>query len=86
MQPAPLDSNDDIGRSLFTTPNVPSDRLILLRTAFDKLLVDPAFLTDAERLNLPLATKSGEEVQNIVRGTFDIPPTALAKVVELSHP
>ena len=35
---------------------------------------------------LPLATKTGDEVQSIVSGTFDIPPTALAKVLELSNP
>jgi tripartite-type tricarboxylate transporter receptor subunit TctC len=81
-----LDSNDEIGRSLFTTPNVPADRLALLRTAFDKILVDAEFLAEAERLKLPLATKSGAELEKIVQGTFDIPPAALAKVLELSHP
>jgi hypothetical protein len=81
-----LNSNDDVGRSLFTTPNVPPDRLVLLRAAFDKLLIDRDFLADAERLKLPLAAKSGDEVENIVRGTFDIAPTALANVLELSKP
>jgi tripartite-type tricarboxylate transporter receptor subunit TctC len=81
-----LDSNDEIGRSLFTTPNVPADRVASLRTAFDKMLLDPDFLAEAKRLYLPLATKSGEELQKIVAGTFDIPPAALAKVLELSQP
>jgi tripartite-type tricarboxylate transporter receptor subunit TctC len=81
-----LDSNDEIGRSLFTTPNVPADRLALLRAAFDKMLLDPEFLAEAKRLNLPLATKSGPEVEKIVASTFAIPPTALAKVLELSQP
>jgi tripartite-type tricarboxylate transporter receptor subunit TctC len=81
-----LDSNDEIGRSLFTTPNVPSDRLALLRKAFEQMLVDPEFRADADRLKLPLAAKSGKQVQTIVAGTFDIPPAALTKVLELSNP
>jgi tripartite-type tricarboxylate transporter receptor subunit TctC len=81
-----LDSNDEMGRSLFTTPNVPADRLALLRAAFDKMLVDPEFLAEAKRLNLPLAMKSGRELQDIVARTFDIPPGALARVEELSQP
>jgi len=81
-----LDSNDAIGRSLFTTPNVPAERVALLRAAFDKMLVDADFVAEAQRLRLPLATKSGEDVQKLVRGTFDIPPAALAKVLELSQP
>jgi hypothetical protein len=81
-----LDSNDAIGRSLFTTPNIPIGRLALLRAAFDKMIVDSNFLAEAKRLRLPLATKSGDEVQRMVRGTFEVPPAALAKVLELSHP
>jgi len=81
-----LDSNDAVGRSLFTTPNVPADRLALLRAAFDKVLADADFVAEAERLKLPLATKSGEEVQKLVLGTFDIPQAALARVLELSQP
>jgi tripartite-type tricarboxylate transporter receptor subunit TctC len=81
-----LDSNDAVGRSLLTTPNVPADRVALLRKAFDTMLTDPDFVAEAGRLKLPLATKSGAELQSIVAGTFDIPPAALAKVLELSHP
>ncbi len=80
-----LDSNDAIGRSLFTTPNVPDDRLALLRAAFDRMIADSDFLAEAERLRLPLATKSGYEVQTMVHSTFEIPAAALAKVLELSQ-
>src|SRR5438105_7084101 len=53
-------------RSLFTTPNVPPARLALLRAAFHKMLADPEFRAEAQQLNLPLATKSGEEMQKVV--------------------
>ena len=65
---------------------MPAARVAQLRAAFDKMLVDADFVAEAQRLRLPLATKSGEDVQKLVRGTFDIPPAALAKVLELSQP
>src|SRR5579871_3382265 len=44
---ANLVSNDEVGRSLFTTPNVPPARLELLRSAFQKMLTDPEFRGEA---------------------------------------
>jgi len=78
-----LVSNDEVGRSLFTTPNVPPARLALLRGAFQKMLSDPEFRAEAERLNLPLVTRTGEEMQQLVRDTLDVPATTLAKLREL---
>ena len=79
----PLISNDEIGRSLFTTPNVPPDRLAVLRSAFTAMIADPQFQADAQRLNLPLAPKSGDALQAIVDAMFDVPPDGLAKLRDL---
>jgi tripartite-type tricarboxylate transporter receptor subunit TctC len=76
-------SNDEIGRSLFTTPNVPPERLALLRAAFQEMIADAEFRTDAEQLRLPLAPRSGEDMQRVVNDLFDISPEALAKLREL---
>ena len=81
-----LVSNDTIGRSLFTTPNVPPARVALLRDAFRKMLADPEFKAEAERLNLPLVPKSGEEMQKVVLDTFDVSPATLAKIREVMKP
>jgi tripartite-type tricarboxylate transporter receptor subunit TctC len=79
----PLVSNDEIGRSLFTTPNVPRDRLAVLRSAFGAMIADPEFQADAQRLHLPLAPKSGDELHAIVDAMFDVPPDGLAKLRDL---
>ena len=81
-----LVSNDTIGRSLFTSPNVPPARVELLRSAFSKMLADPEFKAEAERLNLPLAPKSGAEMQKVVGDTFDVSPATLAKIREVMKP
>ena len=76
----PLVSNDEIGRSLFTTPNVPPERLAMLRSAFQAMIADPQFQADAQRLQLPLAPKFGEQLQTIVNAMFDISPDAIIKL------
>jgi tripartite-type tricarboxylate transporter receptor subunit TctC len=81
-----LVSNDEIGRSLFTTPNVPADRLALLRASFQKMLADAEFRSEAERLNLPLNPKSGEDMQAIVAASLDVSPAALQEVRDLTRP
>ncbi len=81
-----LVSNDEIGRSLFTTPNVPAARLKLLRQAFQAMISDADFQAEAVQLKLPLAPRSGEEMQKVVADLFDISPAALAKVRDVSKP
>src|SRR3954471_4914258 len=73
-----LVSNDEIGRALFTTPNVPASRLAMLRSALQPMLADPEFVAQARQLRLPLAAKSGEEMQKLVADMFAISPEALA--------
>jgi len=79
-----LISNDEIGRSLFTTPNLPPARLALLRAAFEAMLADREFQAEAAQLKLPLAPKTGDEMQKIVADIFAIRPEAMAKVREVT--
>ena len=55
-----------VGRPIFTTPNVPQDRLTALRRAFDATMKDPDFLAEAEKAKLDLNPVSGEKLQEIV--------------------
>jgi tripartite-type tricarboxylate transporter receptor subunit TctC len=80
-----LVSNDEIGRSLFTTPNVPPARLALQRSAFQKMLADQDFRAEAAQLKLPLEPKTGEEMQKVVADVFDISPEVMEKVREVSR-
>ena len=81
-----LVATDEIGRSLFTTPNVPPARLTLLRSAFQAMLADPDFRAEAEQLKLPLAPRSGEEMQRIVADALKTAPAALATLKEVIKP
>jgi tripartite-type tricarboxylate transporter receptor subunit TctC len=79
-----LVANDEIGRSLFATPNVPPARLALLRAAFQRMLADADFRAEAAQLKLPLVPKSGEEMQRVIADIFTISPAALGKLQEIS--
>jgi tripartite-type tricarboxylate transporter receptor subunit TctC len=81
-----LVATDEIGRTVFTAPNVPPQRLALLRTALTRMLADPEFRAEAEALKLPLAPKSGEDMQAVVADTFSISPAAIAKIKEVTRP
>lgn len=60
----------EIGRALATPPGVPDDRLSALRSAFDKMVTDPAFKADAEKTRLDLDPKSGAEMRKFVDETL----------------
>ena len=61
-----LSAPSAVGRPIFTTPDVPTERVAALRGAFDKMLKDAAFLEDARKGNLEVDPVSGIELQKIV--------------------
>src|SRR5262249_20920254 len=62
-----------IGRALITPPQVPADRLAVLRSAFDKLVKDPEFLREAERAKAEVDPTPGAELQKYVASILNAP-------------
>jgi tripartite-type tricarboxylate transporter receptor subunit TctC len=81
-----LVATDEIGRSLFTTPNVPPARLVVLRSAFQAMLTDPDFRAEAEQLKLPLAPRMGEDMQRAVADALKTAPATMATLKEIIKP
>ncbi len=67
-----------MGRAIFTTPGVPAERVAALRTAFDKMVLDGAYLADAEKRRLtahdPLP---GKTLQAIIDKVYKTPPAVI---------
>jgi tripartite-type tricarboxylate transporter receptor subunit TctC len=61
-----LSAPTTIGRPLFTSPDVPEERVKALRAAFDATMKDPEFLAAAEKQNMDINPVPGEELQKIV--------------------
>jgi tripartite-type tricarboxylate transporter receptor subunit TctC len=61
-----LSAPSNVGRPLFTTPDVPADRVKALRAAFDAAMKDPGLIDEAKRGNLELDPLPGVELQQVI--------------------
>jgi tripartite-type tricarboxylate transporter receptor subunit TctC len=68
-------STAEIGKSYFTTPEVPVDRVAVLRRAFDAMLRDAAFADEVRKVHGELEPMTGEDVQTLI-GELDVLPQA----------
>jgi tripartite-type tricarboxylate transporter receptor subunit TctC len=75
-----VSSASEIGKFVFTTPEVPTDRVVALRRAFDATVKDPDFLAEASKLRIEIDPLSGAELQKIVSETQSIPADLVERV------
>jgi tripartite-type tricarboxylate transporter receptor subunit TctC len=73
----------EIGRSIITTPGVPTERLAALRTAFQAMLKDPDFLAACEKRNLMVDGAAGEEIDKIAREMLSLPEEVVEKIGQM---
>lgn len=74
-----LASGSAVGRSIMAPPALPSDRASILRSAFQAAMKDPALLSEAQKSKLELDFMSGERLQEVVKGIFQVSPGVVAK-------
>ena len=79
-----MSAGSAIGRALITPPQVPAERIAALRNAFDQLVKDPDFLSQAEKMGAELDPKSGSETQAISDSILATPPEVIKSAVEVS--
>jgi tripartite-type tricarboxylate transporter receptor subunit TctC len=75
-------AGSDIGRALIAPPQVPADRLAALRSAFEKLVKDPDFLKDAERVRAEIDPEPGTEMDKVVQQILKTPPDIVQKAAK----
>ncbi len=63
-----------MARPFFLPPDVPSERVQILREGFMAALTEPKFQKRAERMRLEISPISGEKVQSLVEDVFASPP------------
>jgi tripartite-type tricarboxylate transporter receptor subunit TctC len=63
-----------MSRPFMAPPDLPADRLAMLRSAFDATLKDPAFLAEAEKLGMEINSVSGADLQALVTRIMNTPP------------
>jgi tripartite-type tricarboxylate transporter receptor subunit TctC len=75
-------SEAQLGRSYHTTPNVPAERIAILRKAFMDTMQDPEFLKYAEQQKLVLEIMNGEETQQTVEHLLSTPKAIAQKAFQ----
>jgi tripartite-type tricarboxylate transporter receptor subunit TctC len=80
-----LSASTSVGRPIFTTPDVPAERVEALRRAFGAMVSDPTFLAQARKENFEIDAVSGETLQKLVAEIVAMPAAQgerLKKILE----
>jgi tripartite-type tricarboxylate transporter receptor subunit TctC len=78
-------SPSTIGRSVMAPPEVPSERVRLLRQAFMAAIGDPALLDEVKRLKLELDPLDGDALQGIIAGGGSTSPDLIARARQVAE-
>ena len=72
-----------IGRPLIAPPNMPADRLKVLREAYAKMVNDPEFLADAKKRDWDVEYISGQELEGLAKKAVTQPPDAVENLKKI---
>jgi tripartite-type tricarboxylate transporter receptor subunit TctC len=78
-----------LGRPIVAPPDIPADRVRLLRAAFRQAIEDPELRADAQTLRLAIDPIFGDEAQVIIARLYGSPPDVVdrtRKIVQFSEP
>jgi tripartite-type tricarboxylate transporter receptor subunit TctC len=78
-----LYAGQGFGRPFLAPPDLPPQRLRMLRDAFDATMRDAEFADDVRRQKLDLAPKSGAALAALVQSIYDTPKPIVEKVTDL---
>ncbi len=78
-----LSADTAISRAVVTTPNVPRERVEVLRRAFDATMADKAFLAEAAEARMDIVPSTGEAAQHVAHSIVDTDPAVVARARDL---
>jgi len=67
-------------RPFMMAPEVPKERVDVIRSAFSKALADPGLIAEGARQNLIIDAMSGTELESRIRSLYEQPTDIIAKV------
>ncbi|MCZ6446726.1 MAG: tripartite tricarboxylate transporter substrate-binding protein [Alphaproteobacteria bacterium] len=71
----------EFGRPYVAPPDVPKDRVKILRVALKKTWASPGFLSDAKKLRLDVDPISGPQVEKLLKELYALPKDLVAEIV-----
>jgi tripartite-type tricarboxylate transporter receptor subunit TctC len=75
-----LYAGQGIGRPFVAPPDLPPDRLKMLRDAFKATMTDPAFVAEAQKSNLDLEPEDGEHLAVLIAKIYATPKPIVDKI------
>jgi tripartite-type tricarboxylate transporter receptor subunit TctC len=77
-------ANLEMSRPFVAPPDVPRDRLNMLRQAFDRTSRDPAFLASAAKAGREISAITAMEIDTIMRRGYAMPADIVRRAAEIS--
>ena len=74
-----ISSPNALGEPFLAPPDLPPDRLAMLRQAFASSMKDAGFLAEMQKLHIDMEPVSADQVTRIVTETIEQPPEIIAK-------
>jgi tripartite-type tricarboxylate transporter receptor subunit TctC len=71
-----------IGRPFVLPPDVPGERVALMRNAFQAMLRDEAFLAEAKKLRLRVVPIAGEQMTSVIANAYKTPPEIVKRTIK----
>ncbi|MGZ3307250.1 MAG: Bug family tripartite tricarboxylate transporter substrate binding protein [Xanthobacteraceae bacterium] len=78
-----LYAGQGIGRPFVAPPDLPADRLKMLRDAFNATMTDPAFVAEAQKSKLDLEPEDGEHLAVLIAKIYATPKPIVNKITSL---
>jgi tripartite-type tricarboxylate transporter receptor subunit TctC len=78
-----LYAGQGIGRPFVAPPDLPPDRLKLLRGAFAATMTDPEFVAETQLRSLELEPETGEHLATLIRKIYATPKPVIDKVSQI---
>jgi len=78
-----LYAGQDIGRPFVAPPDLPPERLKMLRDAFNATMKDPEFVADVKRSKLDLEPEDGEHIAALIAKIYATPKPIVERVSNL---
>lgn len=77
-------ARQETAKPYFGPPDIPADRLAILRNAFDATIKDPDYLAEAERLGMVVdQPMSWQEITALVKKLQEVPPSVARRLNDI---
>jgi tripartite-type tricarboxylate transporter receptor subunit TctC len=72
-----------LGRPFVAPPEVPADRISILRRAFDATMKDPVFVAEAKKQKFSVEPMTGEELASRIKRAYDSPKDIVKRTADV---